>query len=527
MKKINLYTMLLIALWLGSFLSCVEDKGNNVLSEINEIKISGIEDRYDLTSYLETLNIKPEIECTLKDFSEDNLEYSWFFCRDSASTSNHSHEKISTERDLSYKVDVPPGTYTIYLQVTDKLSGLKFEKAFKLYASSRFVRGFYLYGDKADGTVGVDFVSMPVGKDTMLMKDIFINSLQVKGAKDLIFTGHGYNALWAVTHDSQYAIEYSAQLEKVDIIPDKNIDDHIYTTLSSVQRPFHLTNISPGTYGPMCVSLSGEARSRLIITENEIFVGNLSLSEAYSNPINRDNANTDQLFKPYPVAFYSAAASTVSYACFFDMTNRCFKKPGHRVLSSATKCDKPSYDSESPFYFDQNKYTPVRQIVHGENGYGNNGRSYALMNDSDGNYFVYAFTAPTDYSSDPIKHYAKSIDMSVAIDFARADHYAFFSMQSIILYSVDSKLYAYDYNRNDCKLIEDFGAQITYLAMEHQSTLSPTNFVVATYSDSGGGVVRKYSIADDMNTIKVTPHEKDVWETDLKVVKVLWKYSTY
>ena len=30
-----------------------------------------------------------------------------------------------------------------------------------------------------------------------------------------------------------------------------------------------------------------------------------------------------------------------------------------------------------------------------------------------------------------------------------------------------------------------------------------------------------------MNTIKVTPHEKDVWETDLKVVKVLWKYSTY
>ena len=171
--------MLLIALWLGSFLSCVEDKGNNVLSEINEIKISGIEDRYDLTSYLETLNIEPEIECTLKDSSEDNLEYSWFFCRDSASTSNHSHEKISTERDLSYKVDVPPGTYTIYLQVTDKLSGLKFEKAFKLYASSRFVRGFYLYGDKADGTVGLDFVSMPVGKDTMLMKDIFINSLQV------------------------------------------------------------------------------------------------------------------------------------------------------------------------------------------------------------------------------------------------------------------------------------------------------------------------------------------------------------
>ena len=36
--------------------------------------------------------------------------------------------------------------------------------------------GFYLYGDKSDGTVGLDFVSMPMGKDTTLIKDIFINS---------------------------------------------------------------------------------------------------------------------------------------------------------------------------------------------------------------------------------------------------------------------------------------------------------------------------------------------------------------
>ena len=35
------------------------------------------------------------------------------------------------------------------------------------------------------------------------------------------------------------------------------------------------------------------------------------------------------------------------------------------------------------------------------------------MNDADGNYYVYAFTAPTEYASDPIKHYAKQIDLSV------------------------------------------------------------------------------------------------------------------
>lgn len=529
MKKNKIYAIL-IAFGIGSCLaSCVEDKGCDIMSEINEVRLSGIELRYDLTAYFDTLKISPTVDCSLEDFSENNLEYAWFFCRNSESATGHTHEKIGSERNLAYKVDVPPGLYIIYLQVKDKSTGVKYETSFKLYASSPFVRGFYLYGDKADGTVGLDFVSMPMGKDTVLVKDIFTNSLQIKGAKDLIFTGHqdnGFNALWAITHDNQYSIEYSAQLEKVDIIEDQHIEDKIYSTLTSVQKPFHLMNICPGTWGPECLSLSGKARQRLIMTENEIFVGNLALSEAYGNPINRDNSATDQLFTPYPLAFYSAAEDAVSYACFFDMTNHCFKKPGNRNMSNATRCDKPESDSEFPFFFDQNNYTPVRQIVYGENGYGNSGRSYVLMNDADGNYYVYAFTAPANYASDPVKHYAKQIDLSVAKDFARADHYAFFSEQMIILYSVDQVLYAYDYNRNDLRQL-DLGAEITYLAMEHQSSMSASDFIVATYDSSEKGVVRKYSIADDVNAIKITPHEKEVWKTDLKVVKVVWKFSNY
>ena len=64
------------------------------------------------------------------------------------------------------------------------------------------------------------------------------------------------------------------------------------------------------------------------------------------------------------------------------------------------------------------------------------------------------FTAPMEYASDPIKHYASQIDLSVATDFARAAHYAFFSEQMIILYSVGNLLYAYDYNRHDLQVID-------------------------------------------------------------------------
>ena len=529
MKRYIIYSAFIALCIAGGMSSCVEDEGSGIVKDINKISISGIESQYDCTSYFDTLRIAPTLTYSLENIPEDQLEYSWFFCYTPDATTGHKHEKISSSRNLEYKMDVAPGSYTLRLQVKDKNTGIKYEASSLVNAGSRFVRGFYLYGDKPDGLVGMDFVSMPAGKDTMVINNIFTNSAQIKGAKDLIFTGHrdnGFNALWAVTNDGQYSVEYSAQLEQVDIIPDKTFGSNIYSTLSTVQQPFHLANICPGTWGPQCVSLSGNARQRVTITENEIFVCNMALSEAYGNPINRDNTNTEELFKPYPVAFYSGALSSVSYVCFFDMTNHCFKKPTHRNLSSATKCAKPTSDSESPFYFDQNNYTPVRQIVYGENGYGNDGRSYALMNDSDGNYYVYSFTAPTAYASDPIKHYARQIDLSVATDFAKASHYAFFSDQMIVLYSVGNVLYAYDYNRNDIKSI-DMGAEITYLAMEHQSSLTSTDFVVATYSNSAKGLVRKYSIADNVNAIEITPHAREVWKTDLKVVKVLWKYSNY
>lgn len=529
MKKIFLYPQILIAILVANCISCVEDEGNYELEEVNEITIKGIEKEYDKLSYIETLEINPELSSSIKGKSEEDLEFRWFVCSGSSTLNDHRHETISTQRNLNYKVDVVPGTYVIYYQVTDKNTGLKFETSFLLNAISSFMRGFYLYGNKADGTVGMDFVSMPTGRDTLLLKDIFVNTAGIKGAKDLIFTGHydDKSALWAVTEDGQYAIEYSAQLEMVDIIESKKLENLLYPTMSAVKRPFHLTNISPDAYGEQAICRSRS--NRILMTENEIFASNLILSEAYGNPINRDNASTSaELFKPFPYAFYRTNMSSVNYMMFYDMTNHRFMCPtGSSLLGYMTYCTQPT-DSEIPFYLDQKKYAPVRQMVYGENGYGNAGRSYALMTDANSNYYVYGFLAPTSRNEAPTKLYAYTIDKTVAIDFDRASHYAFFSMQSILLYCVGSRLYAYDYTRNECKLIIDYGdATITYLAMEHNSTATPTDFVVATYSNAEKGTVSKYTLVDDVNKIEVKKHEKEVWKTDLKVVKVVWKYSSY
>ena len=121
----------------------------------------------------------------------------------------------------------------------------------------------------------------------------------------------------------------------------------------------------------------------------------------------------------------------------------------------------------------------------------------------------------------------RTIDLGVATDFSEADHYAFYSMQQILLYAAGTKLYAYDYARNECKLVKDFEAEITHLAMDFNSNNDNNHFIVATYDDAEKGVVYGYSIEDNQNAINVTPVEAEEWHTDLKVVKVEYRNCEY
>ena len=60
--------------------SCVEDEGNNIISDVNEIEISGLQERYYCVTGEDTLTITPEIKGSLSDVDESNLEYEWFLC---------------------------------------------------------------------------------------------------------------------------------------------------------------------------------------------------------------------------------------------------------------------------------------------------------------------------------------------------------------------------------------------------------------------------------------------------------------
>ena len=132
----------------------------------------------------------------------------------------------------------------MYYQVTDKSTGLKWETSTNLEATSPFVRGFYLFGDKEDGTCGMDFVSFIDGRDTTVIKDIFVNSTNLRGAKNLVFTGDYYRDiivnLWAIADNGSYQVENSAQLGSFDVLEDRTGENMIFPTVPVTLSLIHI-----------------------------------------------------------------------------------------------------------------------------------------------------------------------------------------------------------------------------------------------------------------------------------------------
>lgn len=530
MKTLRTTAMGIMATALCLFTSCVEDETHDADTEINVVNIENIEDSYTALSNIDRVVIEPKVTGSLYGEDESNYRYVWTV-NVSKTVGEVENKVISTEKNLDYFVTDEPGSYTFTFRVYDKTNGMEYEKSTVIRSSTPFVRGYYLYGAKPDGTVGMDFVSF-VGNDTTIVRDVFKNDRNLKNPKDLIFMGYYYNDflvnLWATTEDGYAELESSPQIASIGCL-DTEIDKMCYPTLESVKRPMKFVDMYPHAAQNTTNSLN--SRTRVLVTENELF-SNIFYSgpEMYGNPFNRYSTageDAERLFKPAPYVFYvPSAGASISSFVFFDMTNHCFCGT-FGVVSAQSTCVHfdPSSDvaPEGSFYWNQDKYSPVRDLVYGYNSM--NKRSYALMNDSNGKYYVYQFQVGGRASScQKIGGY--TIDMDKATDLAKASHYAFFSAQPYLLYSVGSKLYVLNYAGNKCEMVKDFGDEITYLAMDISSANKYTDFRVCTYSETNKGNVYKYQIEDDVNAIKVAATDEQ-WKTDLRVVKFEYRNSSY
>ncbi len=517
MKKYS-YCILLMALCL---FSCVEDEGNYDLNPVNRVTIEGLdEDGYSVMSNVDVLNIDANVIGTINEKNDaDAYEYQWVI-----KNSEGKRDTVSTDRVLNYEVTLAPGTYTLYFEVYDKTSELKWSEYTYISVSTEMSRGFLILGDGEDGYARLDMIATISGKDTVVMKDILLPDYIKESAETINFAGSpaygGGQTLWLTTENSSYPLTSGSYF---DVLPDKSLNDIMLTDFN-VKRPMRILDMYPHQYS------GGTSRcksSRGYITDDAIYVASLMSGTFFGNPINRYTSTSDELFKPYPVAFHHGntyMSSSYVTAIYYDMTNKRFAGHNSAYASSVTNCIKLSDKDGDPFPWNQEE--TGRDLVYGQIGYSTMGYNYALMKDNNNNWFIYRFIVPAR-SATPTKNGGWEIDLSIATNFDKASAYVFSSTETEILYAVGSELWGYDYERKIAAKLKDFGNEIIMLKADGDSKSSDKNdFFVVTALESHKSTICKIEMVDNPNAVEMEEMEDFVFTIDSKVKAIYWKSAT-
>lgn len=537
MKKNKIGNYLFLWMCLFVWQACdTNDKGNYNYTPLNgvEITFAREEENQQLEKGMDTLRIQPTIAGDLYGENEENYEYTWFFC----SGKEHRHTVVGKGRDLEWPVSFKPGNYTLYLQVDDRSTGLQWIKSTNVNVFSELTEGWMLLGETEDGEVRMDMlVQKP---DTVvLVENIFDNSeLHLKNPRDLIFTGYRYGKeelvqLWLTTEDQDWRLTWGnnflpiGEFHKVMTVEETEVS----------RKTPRLRDLFPrqcSYYGSAVMSMRNDS-NRGIVTDSAIYMTTMGYdgSEAYVNPMNRYNANSNEFFKPYPMAFVMLGANYLGnlHPLFYDMDEDCFVQPGATYGTNATYCKKLADYGRDPFPWNQNGR---RTIVYGEN-LRNTTSDYtcncvALMKDTEGeapNYYIYVFRpGGKGYLgtalNPPTKVAGYTVNKAVAVDFDRATHYTFMSNANVLLYTVGSTLYAYNYSYNTMTSLE-LGNPVSYLSAD--AYLDNNCCWVGTYDEGTRQTELKIVQLSGYQTPALAYEEKDCWQLNMKLVRIEGKYG--
>lgn len=138
--------------------SCFKDEGNYAYNEIGDITVSNMETSYLAYSYVgDVLKISPLVETAYAD-----MKYEWYIWKGTGSSfivdesQEQEMELIGEEKDLSYEVNLEPDDYTLLFKATSETNGFAAMQTATLEVSTRFLRGFYILKETADGNTELD-----------------------------------------------------------------------------------------------------------------------------------------------------------------------------------------------------------------------------------------------------------------------------------------------------------------------------------------------------------------------------------
>lgn len=479
--------------------SCARDLGNYSYTGINGPEISGIGEKYDVLTQ-EMLEISVTMSGGLP---EDSYDYEWKVID---RNNDNTETVIGTSRDLSYRVVLSPGAYSLYYTVTEKDTGLFWRTVSDLTVSTSMAEGWMVLCSEG-GRARLDFISEITGetyRDVLSgngmpeymgpRKIQWLSSMTDEASPYYLLTDDGATRLGKDSFEwkEEYLMKYESG----------SFND---------LRPYSITSSG---FGKVIVSGS-----------DAYYCETMGISGLYGNAVNRG-------FRVAPQVGGNVLATQVYAALYllYDLDNRKFmaycpllERPDLGSQDALQEMDAMGEIAESMssegqavvgtafgsypvgldyIYMENTRYDPGNAYM---------GVTYTILSDGS-NYYVYGIQCGdmlTYADCTYVIGKASYADISGCTGIADASLFAFSSLKNYMYYAVGGKVYRADMSSVPVTTELQFeleGETVTCLKFNlYQNTenrLRTFDLIVGSETESGEGILRIYEGYDSDGIFK-------------------------
>ncbi|GGH18653.1 hypothetical protein FAZ19_11485 [Sphingobacterium alkalisoli] len=494
--------------------ACSKDLGNYEYHDINELDIQGVNDTYVMRTNIDTLRIVPTITKTMDESDESRYSHLWIL-----KLGTSAFDTISREKNVEYPIKLSPASYDLFYRVLDQVTGVTWTANTKISVSTPYSKGLLIIGEDEEGFAEAEMLAML--SDTVHIRNILSGTElpRLRGPVSFFHTSGTatYSRLWVMTNTGSYFLDRATMAATT-----ANIFSRFVYTSDNINAE----TLQPIVVAPQIRTAAGATGSTLyralITVGGDIFAGAPVLvgGDYYNNPVNRVASAQEDLIPAAPYLLYPI--NSMSTFMWYDTKDQRFLNfTGIAIATSSVVLTDGAND-----VFPWNQ-PAGRTLVYAENtrntdGGSTNGNSFAIMKDNDNTCHIYKFYAN---GTNPAKRAAYTVK-SIATDFDKADFYAFSSNRSVIFYSVDNKLYAYDYSTNFEKLYtfpEIGNDDITMLKFDTQIDHVANSLYIATYNSIEKGTLQRFRVGMNPDVVELLPQENSTWTDMIKVKDINWR----
>jgi len=448
LKKIYLCFLPFIAIFLLA--SCKKDLGNYDYNEINAVKeFIGIQDVTAI--YGKRFIMKPEVSFT-QDNGTDTSKYSYEWAYYTSFGSSDAVFVLANTRYLDVNMSLVTGTYYFYYGVTDKATGVKYRKAFKMRVENEINEGWFLMCD-VNGSARLDMLAKTTTGFNVI-NDLLTTTgsgLVLSGSPKMVYnyemgvsTGPGLNAGYAIY------VGTNQGTERID--PDNFKWKSNYTLKNEIYGP-----VASNFYADV-VQRSGSTRSYMI-GGGDAYLYDRVNQIRYSAPLNIINGEL-KAFNIAPFIATNEVETIEIPAIFYDTDNKRFVKH----MGSAGSCTVIPDPAAGKLF----SFSTGLDLVYMTYVTFNGGEVFSVLKDpQSGKKYLARFNGTNNAQS----YYGEI----TGADIDKAENFAVSPDFGYLFYSAAGKVYEFDMSLKTTKLMLDKGADRVSL-LKFQTFINTTKY---------------------------------------------------